>query len=749
MAKKRRAALICRVSTPQQIKLGLETQVACLKRKAIKDGYDVPDSLIFQEQISGLDAKKPIRKSLQDLMDAVEEHQVDVCYTYELTRISRDPYNLVERVKWFTDRKIPMYIYDADMWTLDRETKEEIEETTSYVFGAATYGKVEVRKMKERTKRGRNEVAKEGLYVGHLSDGYCVKQTERGKEIVIDDDRKAVIEEIFNLYEQGFSTDRIAEHLNMNDTPTASKYRLHSPRFKGYQDTYHKKISDVPMKRDDTKWQGSVVGQYLRNRWYIGERKYNEGIYYVEPIISKEQWNIVDAMLQENAISFRSKRESRKHLYLLNRLIYCGKCGKRMYGHYTGLNNHYYCPSIEEGEKCGLRGVNKENVEALVTVAIKNKGLRDIRRTHETGIIGGFFSTSPKEESRIKKEVCNNNLLISKYEEREDELDRSYVEAVKQSIIYADDKNRRAVCEKLIKEIEEEKVNISNKKYRLLQINILNSKKLRAKSNIQQLIFKILEETNLNTLRDLFLETVKKVVVYNLTPSVDIIRITFVDDDTEDYIYAYRLMKMQTIPLSEAVRIKGLIYYDAKDNMLRCTNGAGIIRKYDFIPVKELEKNPSLDVQPDEKEGVDYYVVRDGIIDAKEFVKYALHHTRFRFSFERLEGLTEEAKVQDSKYKEWRKKYNTGLPTSVPYLVKDENYDEIAKKRKHLYNRKNKIKMHKRLTEEEKNKKMRAIDEELALLKAKLKYLNREEAVKEYRKKQEEELERKAGEALE
>ena len=85
MAKKQRAALICRVSTPRQIKLGLESQVAVLKRCAIQDGYEVPDSLIFQEQISGLDAKKPIRKSLQDLMDAVEEHKVDVCYTYELT----------------------------------------------------------------------------------------------------------------------------------------------------------------------------------------------------------------------------------------------------------------------------------------------------------------------------------------------------------------------------------------------------------------------------------------------------------------------------------------------------------------------------------------------------------------------------------------------------------------------------------------------------------------------------------------
>lgn len=87
--------------------------------------------------------------------------------------------------------------------------KKSLEETTSYVFGAATYGKVEAKKMKMRTMRARNEVAKEGLYVGHLADGYCVVQTERGKEIKVDEDRIKVIKRIFDLYTQGYTIDRI------------------------------------------------------------------------------------------------------------------------------------------------------------------------------------------------------------------------------------------------------------------------------------------------------------------------------------------------------------------------------------------------------------------------------------------------------------------------------------------------------------------------------------------------------------
>jgi hypothetical protein len=134
-----------------------------------------------------------------------------------------------------------------------------------------------------------------------------------------------------------------------------------------------------------------------------------------------------------------------------------------------------------------------------------------------------------------------------------------------------------------------------------------------------------------------------------------------------------------------------------------------------------------------------YYDVRDNvlrfndshaILDAKELIK----KDPLLIPFERLEELTDKAKEQDAKYKEWRKKYNTGLPTCVPYVVRDETYEDISLKKKHLYNRKYKIKKHKKLTSEEKKQRLAEIDKELALLSAKVKYLNREEAVKEYRK---------------
>lgn len=735
MAKKQRAALICRVSTPKQIRLGLDSQVAVLKRKAIDDGYDVLDELIFQEQISGLDANQPIRKSLQDLMNAVEEHKVDVCYTYELTRISRDPFNLVERVKWFSDRKIPMYIYVADLWTLNRDSKKEIDETTNYVFSKATSGKYEVEIMKERIKRSKDEVARKGLYIGHLSDGYCVVQTENGKEIKIDEDRKKVIKRIFDLYQQGYTIDKIAETLNADKIPTASNYRFNSPKFKGYQESYHKKGSKVPISRKDTRWQGSIVSTYLRNRWYVGERTYNKQAYSIDPIIATNQWNIVSSMLEQNAANFRSKKKSTKHSYLLSGLLFCGKCGRKMYGHYTGLNNHYYCSSIEEGTKCGLVGVNKENIEAIVALAVKAKGTIDVLNgTEDSGLVLQFFKMNENEKRNLKKQYKTNEKQIQELNQNIEDKCAEIKEAYKKSI---ENKDKSSLYEEIAQEFEKERDELLKTREKITSENILISKRLNKEDNLSKQISQMVDERDLSVLSELFSSVIDKIIVYNLTKSIHVIRINYVNSYSEDFIYSYRLLKQGIIPLKHAVlNEEDLIHYDEDLNSLISSkegalyNGRYVSNEQLQMAFDEEETSPEEIVELISSSA---FMWLESDVNVKEFIRYC-KNTIGVPSFERLEELSDEAKEQNARYKEWRKKYNTGLPTCVPYVIKDASYEEISLKKKHLYNRKYKVKKHKKLTDEERRLKLEEIDKELAILTAKVKYMNRTDAVEAYRK---------------
>ena len=195
------------------------------------------------------------------------------------------------------------------------------------------------------------------------------------------------------------------------------------------------------------------------------------------------------------------------------------------------------------------------------------------------------------------------------------------------------------------------------------------------------------------------------------------------------------LLKQGFIPLHHAIfNENDLIYYDEKDNSLK-SKKEGVLFERMYISkgqFLELFEEASEEEIAKLISSTDFMWLEEKV-DAKEFVRYCLHSKGVP-TFERLEERTDKANEQDAKYKEWRKKYNNGLPKSLPYVVKDETYEEISLKKKHLYNRKYKIKKHKKLTDDEKKKRLAEIDKELALLSAKVKYLNREEAVKEYRK---------------
>ena len=732
MAKKEFAGLICRVSTPQQIELGLQSQVAYLKEKAIKDGYEVPDNLIFQEQISGLDANKDIRQSLKDLMNAVENHKVDVVYTYELTRISRDPYNLVERVKWFSDRKIPMYIYDAELWTLNRKTKEEIEETTNYVFGAATYGKVEAKKIKKRTMRARNALAKGGWYVGHLSDGYMTENSDKHKKIIKDPKREGVIIRIFELFINGKSTDEIAQILNYENVPTTNKYRLSAPF--NYREQYN--VGGVEHNRNNVKWQGTQIAQILSNKWYKGVREYNGDEYEIDRIIDDETWQKAEEMRQLRSEQFRTHRNKRKHNYLLANYFYCGKCGLKMYGHTTGKDNHYYCSSIEYGKKCGLRGINKENIEAIVCKTIMFRALNEVLHGEE-GVISDFFKISEEEKIKIKQEIKNKNHeieirtknLLTINENRQyiiDILSEKQFEGLKNDFL------------KKIGIIESERTKVEN------EINVLQSeisqlnKRLKLGENVKKIADRIVQTNDISTYRKLIESSVEKIEMFNVDSSISFLKITYINGKNDGIIYSYPLLHNRFIYFNSMISNDMHITYDNRSTEIQIEDGYHIIFNYlgnGFMVLddegleQELSKGPEWGEERENK----YYTHK---ISVRDFVKEARKGYPFLWDYDSslfVEDGDERREEQVARYKEWRKKYNTNLPTCVPYVVKDGNYQEYLEQRKHLYNRKYKVKKNKRLTDEQKTEELESIDKALSLLKAKVKYLSREEAVKQYK----------------
>ena len=739
------AYALVRVSTSEQNTL---SQINSLKTTAKSFGFLIPDDCIFQEKITGFDKYEHDRKSIVELRNRIDKSdpKPSAIFCWELSRLTRNSLKVSRYIAELSlQHNIPMYFLDYDIWTIidGKENREGIQQ----LVGASVGVERERENIRRRTMRGRLTRAKENKYVGHLSDGYIVD--EHGN-IVIDTDRCEVIAQIFELYTEGKSTNQIAAYLNAQHIPTTNSYReQHSNKFKGYKATYRPKGAKVEQQRNHSNWDGSTIANILKNEWYIGLRKYRSlnddktsEIVELnhEPIITLDIWEEVQSIRTSKAITHN--RKSSKNLNLLSGLIFCGNCGRKMYGHITGLYNHYYCSSYENGKKCGLRGVNKENTEACIYDLICTRAFNDAFEVEGT-LFTSFFNLDKNTEEQIKKDIDLDKSLITNLKEEIGEREKSILTYMRQQGKYSNNQKMIDNYDSLIAE-EREKINQLEKDILNAGIRIKNKKrKLQSEKGINPLLQSIQEKKDLITIQDIFNSVIDNIKVYNADANCTIIRILYQNGKQDEYIYAPRLMKNKYILLNNEHLT--FLHYNESTNLIHSKyypldiQEGGVIIYDDGrestteeeAKITEAIKMVSFDhpkeVIPSDM-SIEEFLQSKIVTQFSEdfpvgaFVR-ALRYTNKARMYERLEELSEKALEQQKHYREWRKKYNTGKPTQEPWVLRDANYDKICKERKRLYNRRYKIKNNKSLSIETKQKQLEEIEHKLEILSAQVKYL--------------------------
>lgn len=117
----KRAALLLRCSTNIQDynrqKLELEKVANRFKLKVAK---------VFGEHVTGKDdIRKGNRKSVDELINACENDEIDVVLISEVSRLTRNfLYGVTLVDKFNRDYSIPIYFRDKRKWTIDVETGE-------------------------------------------------------------------------------------------------------------------------------------------------------------------------------------------------------------------------------------------------------------------------------------------------------------------------------------------------------------------------------------------------------------------------------------------------------------------------------------------------------------------------------------------------------------------------------------------------------------------------------------------------
>ncbi len=267
--------IYARYSSDSQTEQSIEGQVRVCKQFAEKNDLLVVDSYIDRAATGTNDNRAAFQQMLRDSKKA----QWGAVIVYKLDRFARNKYESVVNRKKLKDNGVELV-----------SAMENIPDTPEgKLFLAVIEGFNEYfsEDLKQKVNRGLRESWLKGNATGgHPPYGYVIKD----KKYVIDEAEAAIVREIFMKYAQGYKAVAIAEDLKArNVRRKCSKYINHK-----------------------------YVYVILHDKRYIGIVEHQGTTYYniFPPIITKELWNQVDAINQENKIApSRKKGDLRLHTF--------------------------------------------------------------------------------------------------------------------------------------------------------------------------------------------------------------------------------------------------------------------------------------------------------------------------------------------------------------------------------------------------------------------------------------------------
>ncbi|GAB4117314.1 MAG: recombinase family protein [Candidatus Caldatribacteriota bacterium] len=223
----------------------------------------------------------------------------------------------------------------------------------------------------ERNKDATMARAERGLWNGGQILGYDLDPNRKGY-LIPNEKEKALVNFAYDTYLQCGSILETAKIMN--------KHGYRTKEYTSRRDKFH------PAE----EFCYSSVQCILTNYAYIGKKEINKKKrtedqeklpeserYRIvdavwEPIVDKEKFYSVQALLKKNCVSKHNEAKPVKHNYILNGgLLWCGKCGKEMEGRSgTGARGVRYYYYICKNKECKFK-VPADEIEGVVLKRIK------------------------------------------------------------------------------------------------------------------------------------------------------------------------------------------------------------------------------------------------------------------------------------------------------------------------------------------------------------------------------------------
>ena len=419
-----------RVSTKEQVERGssIPFQKEKVKEKAKELGY------ILKQQYSddGISGGSTARKDCNDMLASLDGENVQAVIFYELSRTTRDLYDLLYLKKILEEKGIRL-VSVAENLNLDTDEGD---------FMFKMQGLVNERQRKDTIKRVRAKMMdkhKKGEWCGgQVPYGFNIEGNKSSAHLVINEFEADIIRQIYNRFERRPFFRGIVRWLNENGIKTKRgetfaqstvKRLLTNPIYKGIQ-TYGKRPASK--------------GYAPKEKWLYEKAN-------VKSIISEEQFDRV-----QNIVKNRPRIEKkRKHnvIYILDGGLMRCECGATLNGYTQPKPNgklyfYYKCHNyMSKGSSvCKRPALVKSEIEQKVLQGISEK----VKLQFEESEAREIGENSPVEElSRIEKHIQGLNArkqrLLDLYEDGSIEKDMLIKRMGKATleIEQADDNKRR------------------------------------------------------------------------------------------------------------------------------------------------------------------------------------------------------------------------------------------------------------------------------------------------------------------
>ena len=306
-----KVAIYCRLSEEDKNKQNetddsgsIQNQKSMLLQYAMDKQWEVYN-IYSDDDYAGADRNRP---AFKQLLEDAENRKFDIVLCKTQSRFTRE----LELVEKYIHGLFPKWGIRFVSIVDNADTENRGNKKARQINGLINEWYLE--DMSENIKSVLTNRRKNGFHIGAFALYGYQKDPDLKGHLIVDEEAAKIVKEVFTLFAQGYGKTNIAKVLNDRGIPNPTEYkRLQNLRYK------------APESKQSTLWKYFAISDMLSNEMYIGnmvQGKYGSVSYKTkenkplpkeqwirventhEPIIDRELWNQVQAMIQQKTKPF-------------------------------------------------------------------------------------------------------------------------------------------------------------------------------------------------------------------------------------------------------------------------------------------------------------------------------------------------------------------------------------------------------------------------------------------------------------